>query len=224
VIRLLALAAVLCAASAARAGSACPGSCGSDDLACRAALALCEAKIRAYGAYMDRIGAGQTRYALPPVYQEILAPHYPRADLAKVRFAFSDQQPPHNATTDCDVIYFNDLTYVLALARADPNANWIWLLHELEHAEQCAEAGGRERYAKRWWDELQTAVQASGASIDLLQSTEQLAKQIGELYARVHGAMPMERTADAKADHVIAKLQACCIAPNGAPMQPVTSH
>src|SRR4029453_5978578 len=96
---------------------------------------------------------------------------------------------------------------------------WSWLLHELEHPEQCAEAGGRERYAKRWWDELEGGVRASGASIDLAQSTDQLAKQLGELYTRVHAAMPMERAADAKAEAVLAKLRACCIAPDGTPMR-----
>ena len=220
-----ALVALLFAAGAARAGGVCPdpASCEASDLACRAAVALCEAKINAYSVYMDRIGAGQTLHALPPIYQEILAPHYPRADLARVRFAFSDQQPPDNATTDCNVLYFNDASYVAALRDGGPNEKWRWLLHELAHPEQCADAGGRIGYAKRWWDELEKAVRASGASIDVLQSSEQLAVQLGRLYARVHGAMPMERAADAKADAVLAQLRACCIAPDGAPVRPAAS-
>jgi hypothetical protein len=221
----IALAALLCAVHAARTASACPepGSCAPSDLACRATVALCEAKIRAYAAYMDQIGTGRTPYELPPIYREILAPHYPRADLAKIRFAFSDRQPANNATTDCNVIYFNDAEYVNALRDAGPNEKWPWLLHELAHPEQCADAGGRSGYAKRWWDELEAAARASGASIDVLQSTEQLAKQLGRLYARVHGAMPMEQAADAKAEAVFAKLRACCIAPDGTPVRQVAS-
>jgi hypothetical protein len=220
VIRLFAAAAVLCAATGARAADVCGGPCGSGDLACQTTAALCETKLRAYAIYMDRVGAGAERFALPPVYREILARHYPDVDFAKVRFAYSDQQPPDNATTDCDVMYFNDAKYVAALRDAGPNDRWTWLLHELAHPEQCAAAGGRQGYAKRWWAELEAAVRASGASIDPFQSTEDLARQLGELYARLHGSMPMERAADAKAEKVLAELRGCCIAADGAPVRP----
>jgi hypothetical protein len=66
-------------------------------------------------------------------------------------------------------------------------------------------------------------VRASGASIDVLQSSDELARQLGELYARLHGAMPMEQAADAKAQAVLEKLRACCIAPDGSPVRPAAS-
>lgn len=207
-------------ASAYAAVGVCRPSCAPTDLACNAAVALCEARIRAFDVYMDQIDTGQPKYALPAVYQDVLRPHYPRVNLAEVRFAFSDQQPPDNATTDCNNIYFNDASYVTALRNADPNPRLLWLLHELAHPEQCAAAGGREGYAKRWWDELEAAVRASGETVNVLQPLEQLVKQIGELYARVHSAMPMEQAADVKAEAVLADLRVCCLAADGTLTRP----
>ena len=220
--RLAALIAVLCAASATRAESLCPGSCAPDDLACRAALALCQAKLRAYAVYMDQIDAAQPKHPLPEIYREILRPHYPHVDFETIRFAYSDQQPPDNATSDCNDIYFNDASYVAALRDAGPNRKWRWLLHELTHAEQCAQGGGREKYALRWWSELETAVRESGETIDVFQTTEQLARQLQALYVRVHGSMPMEQAADARAEALLAELQRCCVAPDGSPTRPAT--
>jgi len=57
------------------------------------------------------------------------------------------------------------------------------------------------------------------AEIDLAQTADELAKQLQELYVRVHAAMPMEQAADAKAEAVLAELQRCCIAPDGRPIQ-----
>jgi hypothetical protein len=204
--------------SASRAYEVCRARCAEADLACNAAAALCELKMRAYDVYMQQIDAGQPRYALPPVYRDILRAHYPSVDLAQVRFAFSDQQPPDNATTDCRYLYFNDAAYVATVRDAGPNEKWNWLLHELTHAEQCA-SGGRERYALRWWSELEAAVCNSNQTIDLAQTTEQLAVQLQELYVRVHAAMPMEQAADAKAEAVFAELRRCCVAPDGTPVR-----
>jgi hypothetical protein len=199
-----------------------PATCAPEDLSCRAAVAVCELKIRAFEIYMEQIDTGQPKYPLPEIYQEVLRPHYPQANLAEVRFAFSDQQPPDNATTDCNDIYFNDASFVEALRSAGPNRKLLWLLHELAHPEQCAASGGRKGYAKRWWDELEAAVRASGETIDLFQSTEELAKQLRKLYARVHGTMPMEQAADAKAAAVLESLRGCCIAEDGTPIRPAT--
>ena len=209
------------AALRSRAAEGCPpATCAPEDLSCRAAVALCELKIRAFEIYMEQIDTGQPKYALPQIYQEILRPHYPRANLAEVRFAFSDQQPPDNATTDCNDIYFNDASFVEALRTGGPNRKLLWLLHELEHPEQCAAAGGRAGYAKRWWDELEAAVRASGETIDIFQTTEQLVKQLQKLYMRVHAAMPMEQAADAKAEAVLAHLRRCCLAADGSLKRP----
>jgi hypothetical protein len=219
VTRLLAVVAVLCAASASRAADACGGPCPSNDMACNAALTLCAIKLRAFDLYTQQIEAGQPKHALPPIYREILRGRYPDVVLDQVRFAFSDQQPPDNATTDCRYLYFNDASYVAALRDAGPNRKWKWLLHELTHAEQCAQ-GGREQYALRWWSELETAVRESGETIDVFQTSEELARQLQALYVRVHGMMPMEQAADARAEAVLTELRRCCIAPDGSPVQP----
>ena len=211
----LAFAGLALDASAARAAGVCGGPCPSEDLECRAALALCQAKISAYTVYMDQIDSGQPKYPLPEIYRDILRPHYPQLDFESIRFAYSDQQPPDNATTDCDVIYFNDAKYVSALRDAGPNDRWTWLLHELEHPAQCAAAGGRDGYAKRWWSELETAVRESGETIDIFQSTEQLARQLQALYVRVHASMPMEQAADAKAEAVFRSCAAAASPPTG---------
>lgn len=206
-------------ASVSAAVGACPSSCAPADLACNAAVALCETKIRAFDVYMAQIDTDQPKYPLPAVYQEILRSHYPQVDFEKIRFAFSDQQPPDNATTNCNRIYFNDAAHVDALRNAGPNPKWLWLLHELTHAEQCVEVGGRQKYALRWWRELETAVRESGETIDVFQTTEQLVKQLQALYLRVHAAMPMEQAADAKAETVFQSLRVCCIAEDGTPVR-----
>jgi hypothetical protein len=217
---MLALACAVVPVKASRAYEVCRASCAPADLGCRAALALCETKLRGFDFYMAQIDTGGPRYELPLVYRDILRPHYPRLDFERIRFSFSDQQPPDNATTDCDQIYFNDAAHVETLRSAGPNPKWLWLLHELTHAEQCALGGGREKYALRWWGELETAVRESGETIDVFQTTEQLAKQLQALYVRVHAAMPMEQAADAKAEAVLADLRSCCIAPDGTLVRP----
>ena len=175
----------------------------------------CQVKLRAYDAYMQNLDAGRPKYALPQRYRDLLRAHYPGADLDRVRFAFSDRQPPDNATTDCNDIYFNSESYVAALRDDAPLSNYTWLLHELAHPEQCAAAGGRAEFAKRWWDELEAALRSSGRTIDWLQSTDQLVAQIQRLYVELHAAMPLEREADAKAEAVLDELRRCCIGEDG---------
>jgi hypothetical protein len=63
-------------------------------------------------------------------------------------------------------------------------------------------------------------VRDSNETIDLAQTTDELAGQLQALYVRVHAAMPMERAADAKAEAVLAELQRCCLAPDGTPTRP----
>ena len=109
--------------------------------------------------------------------------------------------------------------YVAALRDGAPLSNYTWLLHELTHPEQCA-AGGRARFAQRWWDELEAALRSSGRGIDWMQTTDQIVEQIQELHAELHGAMPLEREADAKAEAVLADLRRCCIAPDGSLVAP----
>ena len=218
--RVLALAAALVPLGAR--ADVCETRCAPDDLVCNAAVSLCNAKIRAFDVYMEQLDTGRPKYELPAIYREVLQRHYPGADLSAVRFSFSDQQPPGNATTDCNQIYFNSESYVAALRDAAPNPKLVWLLHELVHPEQCAVAGGREGYAKRWWKELETAVRESGETVNLFQSAERLAKELQALYLRLHDAMPMEQDADLKSKAVLAELERCCVAPDGTLRSPTS--
>jgi hypothetical protein len=198
----------------------CRASCAQEDLACRTAVAICETKIRAFETWMQQLDTGQPRHPLPESYRTVLRPYYPKVDLGAIRFAFSDRQPFDNATTDCDTIYFNDAAYVETLRDARPNPRLEWLLHELVHPEQCAAAGGREGYAKRWWAEIEAAVAASHETVDLFQDSDAIMAQLEKLSARLHDAMPMEREADTRAQAVLAQLRGCCIAADGSLVAP----
>lgn len=215
------VAAWLMPSSDASAFQVCESRCQPTDAACLATVAACETKIHAYNLYTGQMGSGVGTHQLPSVSRAILASRYPRANLGVYRFAFSDRQPPGNATTDCQTTYFGNSAYVDRVRNAGPNANWFWLLHELAHAEQCTEGGGREAYAKRWWDELEAAVVAQGGTVDFTQSPQQLADQMGSLYQRVHDAMPMERAASTKAATVLTDLNRCCIDLDGRPILPL---
>jgi hypothetical protein len=210
-------------ATTAFAFQVCARNCAPADAGCLAEIAACETKIHAYNLYMEQMGAGVTRHQLPAVYRYILRSRYPLADFNAYRFGFSDRQPPNNATTDCLTTYFNHRDYVDSLRAGGANPNWSWLLHEVTHAEQCASGGGRESYARRWWDEMETALAARGRTVDFTQPPQELANQMGALFLQVHDAMPMERTADAKAGTVRAELRRCCIDRDGKPVLPLNA-
>jgi hypothetical protein len=173
--------------------------CAAEALACRSAVSLCEAKLAAYRAQMDELAAGVELSLLPGSYRRVLARFFPRLDLAGVRFGWSDRQPADNAITDCDRIYFARADFVARLRSEELRATseWLWLLHELRHAEQCTLLGGRDAYAARWLDELGLAFLADA---DL---------------ATLHDRLPMEGDADARAERAYAELSRCCLAPDG---------
>jgi hypothetical protein len=123
---------------------------------CQARITLCETKLTAYNGYMGQLGAGTTTVALPAVYREVLQPFY-SGNLANWRFALGDRQPPNNATTDCNVTYFNKASYVNHLRNGDLDADWEWLFHELRHFGQCSILGSRDAYAKMWFGHLELA-------------------------------------------------------------------
>jgi hypothetical protein len=173
--------------------------CAAEAFACRSEAALCEAKLAAYRAQMDELGAGVELLALPAAYARVLARFFPRLDLDAVRFGWSDRQPPDNAVTDCDRIYFARADFVARLRSGGLRAgsDWLWLLHELRHAEQCAILGGRDAYAARWLDELGTSFLADA---DL---------------ATLHDRIPMEGDADEHARRAFAALSRCCLLADG---------
>jgi hypothetical protein len=122
----------------------------------------CQGKLAAYKTYMANLSRDVPLHSLPAIYVDLLKPLYPNVDLSTVRFGYSNRQQTHNATTDCNRIYFNSDDYVKKLAAgAVPNTNDqnpLWLYHELRHTEQCAEWGGRDFYAAQWFKDFGLAV------------------------------------------------------------------
>jgi hypothetical protein len=157
--------------------------------ACVARIAACSAKLSLYQTYMSQLSAGVAKAGLTPLYVQILLPHFPNAGLGAWRFGWGDRQPPNNTTTDCTSTYFNpNQTYAntLAQGRLTSDAEMELLFHELTHVEQCAAAGGRDRYAKMWFAQAELA---------FLQTADLRA---------IHGIQPMENDARTKAANVLA--------------------
>jgi hypothetical protein len=157
------------------------------------ALTTCPSLWDLYRAYMAVMGSGVALHSLPEVYVEELQPRFPNVDLRGVRFGYSSSQPAGNATTDCNVVYFNDAGFVTRLRRAELSLSeeWDWLLHELRHTEQCAEIGGRQNYAERWFRELGLAFLVTNLA------------RPAEIFDELHDAMPMEDDADARARGIV---------------------
>lgn len=156
---------------------------------------LCADKLFFYRRYMEQLSLGVEMYRLPQAYVEVLAPYYPNADLTKVRFGVSRRQPPGTGTTDCHKIYFRDRWFAEALSDGtydltakDPNLR-EGLYHELRHVEQCAELGGRESYAERWFRDVEYAI-----LLKLIQNPTD--------GPNVHDLMPMEDDANTRAQQV----------------------
>ena len=167
--------------------------------------AACQAKLVLYQTYMANLGAGVAQRALPLLYRQVLGPHYTGANLGNHRFGFGTNQPPNNATTDCDRTYYNSLEFTNRLEQGvlASQAEFGWLLHELAHVQQCAQLGSRDRYARTWFDHLQLA-----------------AMQTMNL-AELHDGMAMEQAADTKRQTVWSALDNCCIDQNGRLIRPL---
>jgi hypothetical protein len=123
---------------------------------CQARISLCESKLTSYNSYMLQLSAGVPTYQLPAKYREILQPFY-SGNLANWRFGFADRQPPGNATTDCNVTYFNRAGFVTLLRDGNLDGLWGWLFHELRHFSQCNQLGSRDAYSKMWFGHLELA-------------------------------------------------------------------
>lgn len=173
--------------------------CLARAVACRADEVLCETKLALYRAHMEELARGAELHGLPELYRAVLAPFFPGVDLARVRFGFSDHQPPENATTDCLDIFFARRDFVARLRDGALSADdeIQWLLHELRHAEQCMALGGRDAYAVRWLGEL---------GVSVIRDSD-----LGTLHARI----PMEGDAIVRSEWVAQELALCCREPSG---------
>ena len=146
---------------------------------CAAEMGLCQTKLGLYDTYMAQLGAGVVKRALPAAYIEVLQAFYPGAPLGNYRFGFSPRQPAV-ATTDCSVTYYTTQAYVDKVAAGTlttPN-EFKLLFHEMHHYRQCMQAGGRNQFAKMWFDQI---------PLNQLQTLDM---------HTIHDAMPMEGQAE----------------------------
>ena len=171
---------------------------------CQADQASCQAKFALYDAYLKQMGAGVTPLTLPALYREVLDPLFTQAPLMGYFYGYSNRQPPGNATTDCDRTWYNDTGYVNeiqsgTLAENGVSRGFYWLVHEIAHYEQCRVVGGRDAFARMWWDhlsetELQSLIETGGWDV-------------------IHDQMIMEQEADSRAVGILTDLARCCIHP-----------
>jgi hypothetical protein len=153
--------------------------------ACAGEMALCQTRLGLYDTYMTQLGAGVTRRSLPAAYVEVLQSFYPGAPLVNYRFGFSPRQLAV-ATTDCSMTYYTTQAYVDKVAAGSlttPN-EFRLLFHEIQHYRQCMQVGGRNQFAKMWWDQI---------PLNRLQTLDM---------NTIHDAMPMEGQASSTADTV----------------------
>jgi len=181
---------------AAAPGSAEEEACRARATLCRAREVLCEGRMALYAQVIAFVGDGVTTHPLSPRLAAGLQRFYPRSDLARVRVGFAPNQPPENAITDCETIYFANAGTVARVRDGTirDDVDWIWLLHELRHTEQCRILGGRDAYALAWMEDVPLQDLGRG-EIDP---------------AAIHDAMPMERDASERAKAVLAELGTCC--------------
>lgn len=153
----------------------------------------CIALIKLYQGYMIQLRAGAKMYRLPAEYRRLLAPLYPNLkNLNGYSFGYSRHQPSHNATTDCNKTYFNHKKYVSRLRKGELSgtADFTWLLHEIQHYDQCKQVGGRSRFALMWFGDLSKSVRRGGLK-------------------KIHDNMPMEQDAMKRAAAMCKRLRAC---------------
>jgi hypothetical protein len=153
--------------------------------ACAGEMALCQTRLGLYDTYMTQLAAGVTRRPLPAAYVEVLQPLYPGAPLANYRFGFSPRQPAV-ATTDCSMTYFTTQSYVDKVAAGSLTTpdEFKLLFHEMHHFRQCMQAGGRNQYARMWFDQI---------PLNRLQTFDMRI---------IHDAMPMEGQASSAQETV----------------------
>jgi len=157
--------------------------------ACVAEMALCQTRLGLYDTYMTQLGAGVIKRQLPPAYAEVLQAFYPGAPLANYRFGFSPRQLAV-ATTDCSITYYTTQAFVDKVASGTLTApnEFKLLFHEIHHYRQCMQAGGRNQFAKMWFDQI---------PLNKLQTFDMHI---------IHDAMPMEGQANAAQETIFASV------------------
>jgi hypothetical protein len=158
--------------------------------ACVAEMGLCQTRLGLYDTYMTQLGAGVTRRSLPAAYVSVLQPFYPGANLGAYRFGFSPRQVAV-ATTDCSMTYYTTQSYVdkVAAGTLSTPSELKLLFHEIHHYRQCMQVGGRNQFAKMWWDQI---------PLNRLQTFDMNI---------IHDAMPMEGQASTAQETIFTSVE-----------------
>ncbi len=166
-----------------------------------------EAFYAAYKAYMawvdDGVSGGDNK--LRADLKKQLKPFY-NNDLSDVRFSYTSRFNDLGMT-DCEHIYFGnkDIVNILKTDKKMSKNQLSWLAHELQHTEQCNHAGGRKKYAVRWFKEVKSVILKSiqnGNFKDIVKDIFNAQKLAG-----YDDAMSMEKEADAQAAIVVKSLK-----------------
>ncbi len=163
---------------------------------------LAQPHVLGYLAYFEAIvGSGATIRSLPRDVRNKLRKYYGKV-VDKVKYASSKHTSgEYTAMTDCYNIYFPaGIGYVETIKNGqifdEYKGNYLHLLlHELAHSKQCSSWGGRYIYADKWFRHVPMGI--IGAILSGL--TKRKARSI-------HDAMPMESSAEKKADQVMISL------------------
>jgi hypothetical protein len=157
--------------------------------------------VLAYLTYFQTIGSGSEQRSLPSDFRKMIRRHYGNY-VDKIKYASSKHtSTDQTAMTDCYDIYFPAGSGVVAELKNGrifdgKNARRLhWLLHEIEHSEQCNRWGGRYTYADKWFGQL------SGTVLEQI-----ITKRTKISNKSIHNAMPMEANAEKKADKVMQQL------------------
>ncbi len=150
--------------------------------------------VNSYKAFFKRIKNKADRLTpLPMATRRALQRYFPKVNLERVRIGYSSRATSAGIT-DCHRIYF----------KHEYNAKNIrggritrLLLHELYHAQQCSQWGGRNRYAMKWFRNL-----APGVVRGLKRNHE----KFGD---RIHDKMPMEQQAERAARSRCLNMSTC---------------
>jgi hypothetical protein len=154
---------------------------------------VCISKIKLYQTYMIQLRSRTKKmYKLPPKYLRYASLYPQLSNLKGYRFGYSNHQPKLNATTDCNKTYYNDEKYVnqIRQGRIHPKKLY-WLLHELQHYNQCKRVGGRDNYALMWFRDL---------DISIIRKHN---------LKNIHNRMPMEKEAISVGTALCRKLKEC---------------
>ena len=160
----------------------------------------------AYKAYMYWVDKGVSGgdNKLKAALTTKLDPYYTN-NLASVRYSYTSRFS-NLGMTDCNHIYFGNKDIVNTLkAGGDLSKSQLhWLAHELTHSQQCHQAGGRKKYALRWFKEV------SGVILNAIKGGHfgDIVKDIfnAQNLAKYDNNMSMEVEAETHADAIVRKL------------------